>query len=218
MEMSRLRSRAGLVLVGLFGMMLLVAACGDDDNDNDLFDDVFNDDTPTPTATAPVDDDDDDNGLAPADTPEPADPEPTQEARADIEEVDGSGVSGEVHVRSFNSTSEVTVELEGLDADEQYTMQIRSGSCGDDAAPLAFPLAELEVDQDGAASVTEELEVGFGLLVGNHLTIEIAPEEEGATEGEIVGCADIDDDDDNGLGNGLDDDGDGDDDDDELNG
>lgn len=188
--MSWLRSRGGFMLPAFATLVLVVAACEADDND--VIDDPLDEMTPvseTPTP-APVDVDDEDD-VQPVGTPEPAEPEPAHEVRVNVDDIEGSGVSGELHLVAFNDQSEVTVELSGLDPAESYTAQIRSGSCGDEDAGLAFPLGAVEVNVDASTTVRADLAVGFGLLRHNHFTVELEPADEDATP-ILVACADLD--------------------------
>lgn len=149
---SRINRRLVLLVPVLAAFVLLAAAC-EEDNGIDVLDD---NDTPTPTTPtpAPVDDMDDDAA-------DPAEPAAPSEIRADINEIDGSGISGEVIVRSLNGTAgpdngtgfaddddgltddddmnglgqtgqtEVEVDLSGLDAAGTYSHGIFRGSCQD---------------------------------------------------------------------------------------
>jgi hypothetical protein len=186
--MRRIRSRFALLVPALAAVLLFAAACEDDDID------IF-DDEPTPAATtptpAPADDtaDDfatDDDDAAPA---EPAEP---TEIRADVEEIDGSGVSGEVIVRSGNGTATGLDDANGLDDDDAGLNDDDDANGTDDGLNGTTGVngqTEVEVNLSG---LDEEANYTHGIFRGSCQDVE-------------NGMNGLTDDDDNGL-NGMNDD------------
>ncbi len=150
----RIRSRFVLLLPALAAFVLLAAAC-EDDNDVDPIDD-----TETPTAvTTPTPDPVDDTDVDDTDPAEPAEP---TEVRADVEEIDGSGVTGEVIIRSADDANGTGLDdANGLD-DDANGLGDDTG-LDDDANGLNDDANGLDDDANGLGAQTGQTEVEVNL-------------------------------------------------------
>ncbi len=92
---------------------------------------------------------------------EPAEPAPQEAAPADVsvplDEVNGSGVSGEAMAMHDAESITVMVEVEGLAEEGEYAAHIHSGSCAEGGG-VAAPLDPVLGLPDGTGSSTTILE------------------------------------------------------------
>lgn len=83
--------------------------------------------------------------------------EPLPEETVQLEEVGGSGVSGEAVAMHSEDTVVIVVDLEGLPAEGEYQAHIHSGTCAEGGG-VAEPLNPVMGLEDGTGSSTTMFE------------------------------------------------------------
>ena len=127
--------------------------------------------------------------------PEEAPPTPEAPAEAveteemahytvDLQEVNGSGVSGQAMGMHADGSVTMFIELEGLPEEGEYAAHIHSGTC-ESGGPVAVPLNPLLGLADGTGSSTTILEADDILVDAPHF---IQVHGEGGTP---IACADM---------------------------
>lgn len=102
-----------------------------------------------------------------------------------LEEVNGSGVSGEAMAMDSNETVVVALELEGLPAEREYAAHIHEGTCAE-GGPVAVALNPVLGLDDGTGSSTTMLEGDEIPTDGDHF-IQVHGE-----GGAPIACGDMD--------------------------
>ena len=132
-------------------------------------------------AVACSDDDDDDNGGGDGATT----------LSASLSEVDGNGVTGSATLTEADGTTEVVVEMAGLDG--THANHLHHGDC-DAQGEVHVTLTELEADADGDATATtsgfpsDPEDPGIDHFAAGHYA---AVHEAGGAPGPVISCGDV---------------------------
>lgn len=175
--------RPTFLIAALAAVALVAAACEVEDD--------FDDPGLDPFAPAPADTQAPSDEITPIPTPAaPADPteSPAEPAEfsATVEEMNGSGVSGEIVVtESFTGQAEVFVTLSGLNGG-MYLHQITFGACGE-GGEVVVSLDDMLPDEAGTVTVVATVDATVDELAEGHSYEVIENGENG--EGEVIACA-----------------------------
>jgi len=103
---------------------------------------------------------------------------------AQFQELQGSGVSGEVMIHDRGDQTEVMVRLAGAPANSSHPGHIHSGSC-DAIGGVVQALETIETDAMGAGTMTTTIDVAPSLVMnGEHIVVYHGG-------GEAITCAEI---------------------------
>ena len=106
--------------------------------------------------------------------PEPAPPMEPATAMAEtaqLEALEGSGVTGDVSVTDRGAQTEVTVRLTGTPANSTHPGHIHSGTC-EEIGSVVQPLQEISTDASGAGTMTATVDVApMTAMDGQHIVV-----------------------------------------------
>jgi hypothetical protein len=139
-------------------LVALLAGCGDDARDQDL---VFTDtETTTPATETP-----------PTAAPAPGAPAGEMAQSAELRELQGSGVGGDVTVRDRGTQTEVMVRLTGTPANSTHPGHIHSGTC-DAIGGVVQALEPINTDATGTGTMTATVDVQpMTMMDGQHVVV-----------------------------------------------
>jgi hypothetical protein len=111
----------------------------------------------------------------------------------DLDEIDGSGVSGTATLTEGNGQTTVEIELDGTPEDGVHPVHIHSGTC-DDLGDVVFPLEDVV---DGTSESTVDASIDDILAADHAINVHLSADEMNVYVacGEITDDAAMDDDD-----------------------
>jgi hypothetical protein len=141
-------------------LLVLLVACGDDRPDGDP---AFTEtETMSPATEAPP--------AGPATPPEAMSPAAMSET-AELRELQGSGIGGEVTVRDRGAQSEIMVRLTGSQANTTHPGHIHSGTC-DAPGGVVQALEPINADATGTGTMTTTVDLpGSTVMNGQHIVV-----------------------------------------------